>query len=121
MLLRGVMTWVPCYRATLYSDVYLVNGWRLFSGVRRRPVLPRRGSLHPSAGLLVRVAVHGTLSKGKKAGRGGEGGAEHRLSSHPRSQLRHAVRHQGKRSQGNAKQGNTTQRNAMHGNVMDIM
>lgn len=79
----------------IFNDTHFY-GWRLFSGVRRRPVLPGCGPVHPSPGVLVRLAFHGALPSGAQAGRGGEGGFEHRLPRHPRRQLRRALRDQGK-------------------------
>ena len=67
------------------------------SGVRSGAVLPARGPVDPSAGLLVRVAVHGTLAEGQEARRLREGCLGHRLPRDAGGQLRDALHHQGGR------------------------
>lgn len=65
------------------------------TGVRPGAVLPGRGPVDPSAGLLVRVAVHGAVAEGEEAGGVREGGLGHRFPRHARRELRHALHHQG--------------------------
>lgn len=66
------------------------------TGLRPGALLPARGPVDPSAGLLVRVAVHGAVAEGEEAGGVREGGVGHSLPGNTGRQLRDALHHQGR-------------------------